>query len=238
MLGRIVIGKGGRDEAEKPFWISFSDLMTALMMLFLVVMTISLLSVTQKLRDVQVEEQERVNAISRIVSQLKHEADKHEGISIKANGDVVIVDFGPKVKFDNGKHVISEDAASSLRSFAPKILEMAKSDDGRRWFRRIIVEGFTSRTGDYLLNLDLSLKRAERVVCSLLDPTGPNNLDDRQKQAVRRLFLVAGFSSNSLKASDEESRRVEWRLDFRAVKEPLKANDIEQWDVPLGMCRI
>ena len=27
-----------RDEAEKPFWISFADLMTALMVLFLVVM--------------------------------------------------------------------------------------------------------------------------------------------------------------------------------------------------------
>jgi hypothetical protein len=30
-----------RDEAEKPFWISFSDMMTALMVLFLVVMTVT-----------------------------------------------------------------------------------------------------------------------------------------------------------------------------------------------------
>ena len=32
-----------RDEAEKPFWISFSDLMTALMVLFLVAMAVGLL---------------------------------------------------------------------------------------------------------------------------------------------------------------------------------------------------
>ena len=37
MFGRkITIKRGGRDDAEKPFWISFADLMTALMVLFLV----------------------------------------------------------------------------------------------------------------------------------------------------------------------------------------------------------
>ena len=44
MIGtRIVLKRGGRDEAEKPFWISFADLMTALMVLFLVVMGVALL---------------------------------------------------------------------------------------------------------------------------------------------------------------------------------------------------
>jgi hypothetical protein len=41
---RIVLKRGGRDEAEKPFWISFADLMTALMVLFLV-MGVELLAV-------------------------------------------------------------------------------------------------------------------------------------------------------------------------------------------------
>lgn len=36
------------DEAEKPFWISYSDLMTALMVLFLVAMSVSLFSITQE----------------------------------------------------------------------------------------------------------------------------------------------------------------------------------------------
>ena len=37
MLGRqLVLKRGSREEAEKPFWISFADLMTALMVLFLV----------------------------------------------------------------------------------------------------------------------------------------------------------------------------------------------------------
>lgn len=38
-----------KDEGEKPFWISFADLMTALMTLFLVVMAVSLMIVTKRL---------------------------------------------------------------------------------------------------------------------------------------------------------------------------------------------
>jgi Membrane MotB of proton-channel complex MotA/MotB len=49
MLGtRVVIKRGASDEAEKPFWISFSDLMSALMVLFLVVMSVALLAVIKK----------------------------------------------------------------------------------------------------------------------------------------------------------------------------------------------
>lgn len=43
---KFSIKRGARDEAEKPFWISFADLMTALMVLFLVVMGVALLAVT------------------------------------------------------------------------------------------------------------------------------------------------------------------------------------------------
>ncbi len=38
-----------KDEGEKPFWISYADLMTALMILFLVVMVASLITVTQRI---------------------------------------------------------------------------------------------------------------------------------------------------------------------------------------------
>jgi hypothetical protein len=39
-----------KDEAEKPFWISFSDLMTGLMVLFLVAMAVAILAVTEQIR--------------------------------------------------------------------------------------------------------------------------------------------------------------------------------------------
>ena len=55
MFAKVVKSGGkGRDQAEKPFWISYADLMTALMVLFLVVMSVALLAVTKKITDQEV----------------------------------------------------------------------------------------------------------------------------------------------------------------------------------------
>jgi hypothetical protein len=52
---------------------------------------------------------------------------------------------------------------------------------------------------------------------------GTNLLSDIDKQSVRDLFLVGGYSYNSSKASDEESRRVEMRLEFLGIGEERSA---------------
>lgn len=49
----------------------------------------------------------------------------------------------------------------------------------------------------------------------------PLPLDDQTR--VKQLFLVGGYSSNSLKATDEESRRIELRIEFYQVDEERTA---------------
>jgi flagellar motor protein MotB len=54
MIGRaVVLKRGNKGEAEKPFWISYSDLMTALMVLFLVAMSVAMMAVTYNAEDVE-----------------------------------------------------------------------------------------------------------------------------------------------------------------------------------------
>lgn len=59
------IKKRRGDEAEKPFWISYADLMTAMMVLFLVVMVASLSSVTQRIQKAEQGEKKHVGRILR-----------------------------------------------------------------------------------------------------------------------------------------------------------------------------
>lgn len=59
MFGKSAAPARARDEGEKPFWISFADLMTAMMILFLVVMVASLSSVTQRIQQVEQGEKQR-----------------------------------------------------------------------------------------------------------------------------------------------------------------------------------
>jgi outer membrane protein OmpA-like peptidoglycan-associated protein len=220
MLGaRVTVGRRSRDDGEKPFWISFSDLMTALMVLFLVVMAVSLLSVTQELRNVQQDEKDRQAAIDRIMDGLAQMALPYKDVSVSR--ERLTISFGEAARFSSGDYRFPAQAATLLRTFVPEMLKASDSEDGRRWFKRVVVEGFTDNDGSYLFNLDLSLKRAQSVVCALLDSSqgAMDTLSDEQKYRVRELFLVGGFSSNSAKASKEESRRVELRLDFRTLGE-------------------
>jgi hypothetical protein len=48
-------------------------------------------------------------------------------------------------------------------------------------------------------------------------------LTDSQKRQIRDLFLVGGYSFNSMKASKEASRRVELKVDFWAMDEAKEA---------------
>ena len=95
-----------------------------------------------------------------------------------------------------------------------------------------MVEGFADRRGTYLLNLNLSLQRSERVLCVLLSApdSDERKMSPEELEQIRELFLVGGYSFNSQKASLDESRRIELRLEFLSVGERRASTE----DIPPG----
>lgn len=242
MIGlKLPVRRRIRDEAEKPFWISFADLMTALMVLFLVSVTVALFTVTQKLPtppdpDPIGKHEAKIKAC---MDEFEKKIDKHS--AAKVDKENRRVSFGERARFDLNKYSLSLESASLLRRFAPEVLTLADSPCGQELFRRVVVEGYTSKDGDYLLNLDLSLKRAHSVVCALLEDTeGEPGLNEDQKRRVRNLFMVGGYSSNTPKDTLEESRRVEFRLEFWALNEKEKPDNkaAAPSKQKLGECRL
>lgn len=217
MLGQIIIRRGSRDEAEKPFWISFADLMTALMVLFLVVMGVALLAVTKSVSEQERQQEEYRQDVMSLMQRFVELADRYDGIKVDIQRRVI--DFGDRARFGFARSTLTVDQQALLRQFVPEILDLANGELGRKVLKRIVVEGYTDRTGSYLSNLNLSLQRSQRVLCAMFATTGPNLLDDAQKDAVRNLFLVGGYSFNSARESDEESRRVEMRIEFLGIGE-------------------
>lgn len=215
---RVVVKRGGRDEAEKPFWISFADLMTALMVLFLVVMGVALLAVTKNVTEREKREEQHRKDIDLILERFTEAAKRYDGI--KVDKERRVIDFGDRARFAFGKSNLAPDQESVLRQFVPEILTLANDDLGKRVFKRVVVEGYTDKTGSYLSNLNLSLQRSQRVLCAMFATAGTNLLGDAQKEDVRTLFLVGGYSFNAAKDTDEESRRVEMRIEFLGMGEP------------------
>lgn len=216
MLGLKLPSRGSkRDEAEKPFWISFSDLMTALMVLFLVAMAVALLSATQGVRDIKVKEEQHTKSIESCMIQVEGATKSFPGASVREHS----IDFGTRATFKNDDSALNSEQQDNLRQFVPKLLDVAKRPICQPWLKRIVVEGFASKSGTYLHNLDLSTKRSEMVLHALLDAKASNALSDEQRQEIQSLFFVGGYSSNSTKENDEESRRIEIKLEFYDLKD-------------------
>jgi hypothetical protein len=195
---RVVVKRNGRDEAEKPFWISFADLMTALMVLFLVVMGVALLAVTKNVTERQKKEDQHNKNIELILQKFTDAAKRHEGIKVDKVRQVI--DFGQRAQFAFGDWRLNDDLGKSI-------------------LKRIVVEGYTDKKGSYLSNLNLSLQRSQRVLCAMFSTNGSSLLNADQKESVRSLFFVGGYSFNAAKDTDEESRRVEMRLEFLGIDE-------------------
>jgi hypothetical protein len=205
-----------REEGEKPFWISFSDLMSALMVLFLVAMSVALLAVTKKVSTEEREDRERTEAIADLMGQIRGilTAKEFEGVRVNPTS----IDFGPRGRFGNDQNTLSPDQRELLLSFTPKLLQTLRSHEpSKKWFRRVVVEGYASQSGSYLYNLNLSIERSIRVICELLRdaPDGPSRLTSSDRELVASTFFVGGASFNSLLKTDADSRRIEFKLEFK-----------------------
>lgn len=213
-----------RDEAEKPFWISYADLMTALMVMFLVVMSVALLAVTKTVTQREQEEAQHSLDIQKLLDRFEEVANQERFAGIKIDRDRSVVDFGARAQFPFAKSTLTGEQEKLLRAFVPAVLEKANDDLGRRVLKEIVVDGFTDKTGSYLSNLDLSLQRSQRVLCALFSRPLPGEqpMTPDQLEQVRALFVVGGYSFNAAKETDEESRRVELRLQFLGIRETRK----------------
>lgn len=217
---RLVKANGrSRDEAEKPFWISYADLMTALMVLFLVVMSVALLAVTKTVTQQEREKIEHQQAIDRFLDNVERAAEKFSGVRVDRTRR--IVDFQDRARFEKNVYRLNPEQAALLREFVPELLSIASSDLGKRILKRVVVEGFADQSGTYLYNLDLSLRRSQAVLCALFAPPllEETPLSDSQLADIRDLFVVGGYSFNDARLTAEESRRVELRLELYSVGE-------------------
>jgi outer membrane protein OmpA-like peptidoglycan-associated protein len=233
----LILGRRHKEEGEKPFWISFADLMTALMVMFLLVMSVALLAVTDQVSAADRNKVKREQEIDQLLAKIEQAAQSHPGIVVDKNRGVI--DFGDRARFNTGSSTLSNEQAQYLSQFVSEMLLIAQDELGHKWLKRIVAEGYADQRGDYLLNLNLSLQRSQRVLCALLAPPVGQAfmLSPAEQELVRDYFLVGGYSFNSAKKSLEESRRIELRLEFFGLDEARTVlSDIPRGN--FGNCRI
>lgn len=209
-----------KDEGEKPFWISFADLMTACMTIFMIAMAVTVISMKEQADSFDVAtktvhvRQAEIEQFARKLNEAS--ADMRPAVKVSTIKDTVRIDLGSAVSFVSGSANISPGGSKFLRGYLPIVLQASETDLGKKWLKRVVVEGFTDTDGSYLFNLDLSLQRSRKVVCTMYEPAldGERAMTPKELTQIRDLFLVGGYSFNSMQKSKASSRRVELKIEF------------------------
>lgn len=235
MLAQLVLKRGAKPDGESPFWISFSDLMSALMILFLVVMAVTLIAVTKSVSAEESAKIQREKDIRIVMEQIRKDSLLK---NVAVDETTYRIDLGEVVRFSSGDFSIRPEAARFLRDYVPTLLKAKATAEGRQWMRRIVVEGFTDQDGTYLYNLKLSLDRSQSVVCSLFarPRVGEQPLSNSQLHQIQDLFLVGGYSFNSMREDKAASRRVELRIEFWGLNENQPARSGQLVAKEFGQC--
>ncbi|NJM32902.1 MAG: hypothetical protein HC848_08685 [Limnobacter sp.] len=243
----FVYSKTGSDDGERPFWISYADLMSALMVLFLVIMVAALSSINNATPEVRPAEPKPpappvVEAVEKpLQSNLPNTptptAQRSEEIAsmcdqlarqVEAKVRLAFVDcklnrisFGEAGRYPSDVYRLGSDGVSALNEIVPVIMRTANTELGKKWLKRVLVEGYTDTDGSYLYNLNLSLKRSEWVLCQLIGdkPDSPIRLTRNERRSIKKLFMAGGVSFNHIRETKDASRRVELKLEFYGLDE-------------------
>ena len=207
---------------QEEHWVSVSDLMAGLMMVFLLVAIVFMVDAEierNKIRDVAV-------LYDRLRTQLYQDLQEEfapdlERWGAEINPDLSIRFNDEDLIFDRGEHDLKPAFRDILAEFFPRYMRIITSDKYRDDIAEVRIEGHTSsgwlgRTEDeaYILNMGLSQERTRSTLAYVL------NLDTvtSEKSWLKEHMTANGLSSSKpiRDASGEEdsnrSRRVEFRL--------------------------
>jgi len=212
---------------QESYWISFSDIMTGLMVIF---MFIALNYIIQVI-EYKFVEQDIYNSLE---LNLKPEIDD-ETIELSPDGTVRFnLQTKAKELFPSDKFTMTKEFKNTLNEFTPKYLKIITSSHYLKNISEIRIEGHTDtipprksrRRDSYDYNLQLSSNRAREVLSYIRNHESYLSYPDSVRTRLDFLFTANGLSysralNNSKEVSylakdksvnNDLSRRVEFKI--------------------------
>ena len=228
-------------------WISISDMMAGIMMIFLLI-TVSFMLITQKAQeDLRVQNQrlleinEAMSSIAKDYSDLRQEL--YEALLKEFGKDLKVWDASidedntirfnePEVLFDIGAKQVKKRFKDILDDFFPRYVKILALEKFQNSIEEIRIEGHTSQVWfaantleeRYLGNAELSQARALEVLKYCFNLKSINSY----KEWLVKVFRANGLSFAKPLEDDDKSRRVEFRVITKANKDLLKILDISK----------
>ncbi|WP_110113065.1 OmpA family protein [Bacillus sp. CGMCC 1.16541] len=212
-----------RKREEVNYWMSYADLMSAMLMIFALLLTLVILDYRELLEEKEKQIEEVVSVKTEIIKALT-EAFEESNMSIEIDQQTGAIRFPGSVLFESNSADISPQGKLFLNQFIPQYLGILLQDRFKEEISSVIIEGHTDRNGTYMYNMALSQNRAYSVLSYIYSPEFPNF----QQRELSKSYITANGRSFSQPLNDQNgqydedrSRRVEFlfRLkDDEAIK--------------------
>jgi outer membrane protein OmpA-like peptidoglycan-associated protein len=230
-LSRVIGKSRSPGEGSGAHWLSISDLMAGLMMVFLFI-AIALMMNANRERDYANIERDKIKKVAvayqqnqvDIFNALISEFDKDlERWDADIDRETLSFEFkSPEVLFERGDTKIQPLFQEILSDFFPRYIETLRQF--KESVNEIRVEGHTSsewrqglsETEAYFRNMELSQGRTRSVLSYVYDLPEVNT----ERPWIKKSFAAVGFSSAHIKlreGTDEEDKAASRRVTFRVI---------------------
>ena len=206
--------------SREDHWISLSDMMTSLMIVFLLISVIYMIKVQDSVRVPQIYK-ETMQGLSKALNK-EFEKDL-KGWGAVIDKDLTIRFQQPDITFDRNSANLKLEFKKILDDFFPRYINIMMSNNFINNIEEIRIEGHTSSEGNYFKNMELSQDRS-RTALEYIMSSANINLTLDQKDWLKKHFRAIGYSSAKPLNKDaltlqkeehedfEKSRRVEFRV--------------------------
>lgn len=208
-------------EEETSYWLSFSDLMASVLIIFILLFVYNLIAYEESMNETEKMIQELTSTRMKIITMLQEEFDK-EDIDIIIDPKTGAIQLNESILFDSGKSQLKDEGKLFAEKFIPIYVKiLLGNDEIKSQISQIIIEGHTDDIGGYLYNLKLSQERSLSVAQFLINP----EFDYMYKNEMEKYLTINGRSySEPILNSDgsinkDASRRVE--IKFRLKEEEV-----------------
>lgn len=231
------------EDEPQEYWMSYSDMMAALLLTFVLIITFTSLRATAMYEKKQeelarqqeafeqqqnelldkeqqiVDQQEKLDKIvgvrTDLVNAIKNEFENSD-LNVSVDPQTGAISFDSSVLFATDEYELTGQGRQALDEFLPRYFGILTGPDFQPYVAEIIIEGNTDSQGTYMYNLELSQKRALSVAkYCLADNRGTVTGDEMQ--LLRKIVTANGrsFSNPVIGADGSEDMDASRRVEFK-----------------------
>lgn len=227
-------------DEENPYWISFSDLMSALLVIFILASLVLIIELTQRTQDIDagIEELKKAEqARQDILNEVRNQLDKQNITVVIADNETVIRIPEETLTFKSGQDLIPDNMTDSVKSIGVILHSAIMKNERFKYLDTVFVEGHTDsmpiKFGKYRTKGNWGLSADRAITIWMLWSKGLEltpTFDELLNHSDESLFSVSGYADTrrvQLVEETLEQRAKNRRIDIRFTVKRPSIEDLE-----------